>query len=105
MLAAGDVEDELLIILLRDVDEVALKLLLQLLLAGGNVLLPALLFKPGADLGARLAGLDNLEPVAARAIAWAFGGDDLDDHTGLQLKVQRHNPAVHLGAGHAVADL
>ncbi len=82
----------------------ALELLLQQVAAGVLGVLARLGLEPLLDLVARTSGLDHRQPVARRA-ALTLAGEDLDDVTGLQLVVQRHDLAVHARAHAAVPDL
>ncbi len=57
-----------------------------------------------ADLLARPRRVDDVEPVAGRPVA-RLAGDDLDDVAAAQLRVQRHDAAVDLGAHGVAADV
>ena len=85
---------------------VPVQLLLQQLLAGGNVLVPIQLSEPGRHLGPRPAGAQEarigVHPVAARVRLLL--GDHLHLIAGLQRVGKGHNAAIHLGPDAAVAD-
>ena len=81
----------------------AVQLALDLGAAEGHVLGALLLLEPLADLVLCIAGLDDVQPVAARPLG-GRGGQHLDDVAGLRLAVDRHDHAVDLGADHLVAD-
>ena len=84
------------------VEAAALHLGLKGRTAGGDVLLPALLLEPLADLVAGLVALADLHPVPAGAVG-GVGGDDLHNVAVLKLGVKGDDAAVDLGSGHAVA--
>ncbi|MNZ90934.1 hypothetical protein D3C78_1099050 [compost metagenome] len=81
-----------------------LQLALKQIAALGDIFLPLLLLEPLPDLASGMRGLRNLHPILARAIR-VLRGQYFDDITGLQLMVQRNNPAVQLRAYRAVAYL
>ena len=85
------------------VQQVCAQLAVELLSAVDDILLAAFLFEPLFDLVARLGGLDDLHPVAARAVR-LLGGQDRDNIAIFQLAVDRRDAAVDLAASHAVAD-
>ena len=70
--------------------------------SGGDVLLPALLLEPLADLISGLVGLADLQPVPAGALG-GFGGLHLYNVAVVQGIVKGDHPAVHPGSHHAVA--
>ena len=86
-----------------ELDVAALELPFQLGLALHDVLVPLLLFEPGADFVAGLAGAHQREPVPVGALARLFGGEDFDNLAGFHLIVQGDDALVHLGANHPVA--
>jgi hypothetical protein len=71
-------------------------------LALGDVLVAAHLFEPVADLAFGLAGLDDLEPVAAGALV-RRARDDLNNFARNDLMVDGHDAVVHLAGDHPVA--
>ena len=81
----------------------ALRLGFQHGFTGGDVLILELFFIEIADLRLRLRGLDDLEPVAAGALAVLLG-DDLDEIARIQLVIQRHDAAIDLRADALIAD-
>src|SRR3989304_1831466 len=86
----------------------AVQLLLQHLVAAGDVLISLLALEPLAYLAAGVAGVDvtevGVEPVAGRAPG-RFGVHDFYDVTVVQLRVEGHQPAVHFGAYTHVAQV
>ena len=72
--------------------------------AADNVLLAAFLLVPLLYLGARGAGLSDIEPVTAGA-GRGFGSAYLDDITVLEHIVIGDDAAVDLRADHVVADV
>ncbi len=96
---------QLLVVQVGEVHAVhAVELFVEQVAALGHVLLPALAFEPLPDalLGGR--ALDEVEPVAARAVR-ALGGQHLNDLSVLQRVVERHHAPVDLGADAPVPDL
>src|SRR4051794_12881348 len=79
----------------------ALHVLVQDLAAGALRVLAALALEPGADLRLRARRLRERQPVA-RWPALLLRGQHLADVARLQLVVERHHLAVHLGADRAV---
>src|SRR5256885_3373031 len=101
---AGDLQQ----LRLRQVGKVeavhAVQLLSQRGRALGHVLLSALALEPLADALLGRCALDEVQPVAARAVR-SPRGQDLHDLPVLQLVVERNHAAVDLGPDAAVADL
>ena len=82
----------------------AAELALERLTAVDDVLVAVLALEPLADLLAGVAGPDDVQPVARRAVL-ALGRDDLDDVAVLQPVVERDEAVVDLRADRAVADV
>ena len=80
------------------------ELLVEQLLALGDVLLAPLLLEPDANLLRGSRRLDEAQPVAARSMR-SLRGEDLEDVTVLELVVERHHAAVGLGADAAMPNL
>ena len=104
MLLAALNRQKLLHFILRQVDQITAQLPFKSGAPLLDILLAALIFKPCADLAACLAGLDDIQPVAARSVSLHRGSQHLNDLAGFDTIIQRHDPAVHLCADHAVAD-
>ena len=82
----------------------AMKLFVEQVATLGHVLLTPLALEPLADAFLGRRALDEVEPVAARAVR-TLGGEDLDDLAVLQLVVERHHAPVDLGTDATMADL
>ncbi len=82
----------------------AAQLALERLTPVDDVLVAILALEPLPDLLAGVAGLDDLHPVARRAVL-ALGRHDLDDVAVLEPVVERHEAVVDLGPDRAVADV
>ena len=87
---------------LLDGDAAAADLRVKGGLAVDDVLVPALLLEPLADLAAGVAGLGNLDPVPAGPVG-GFGGLHLHHVAVLQLVVELDDASVDLGGHHVVA--
>ncbi len=70
----------------------------------GDRVLASLADVPLSDLRTGLAAHHELEPVLARRSALGLRGEDLDGVTGLELRLERHEAAVHPRADARVAD-
>ncbi len=101
--AAAAAADEVIQLVVRDEDHLAAQLAGQRIAALLDVLFPAHLLEPVADLALGLAGAHDLEPVAAGALV-RRAEDDLDDLAGGDDVVDGDDAVVHLAAHHAVAD-
>ena len=76
---------------------ILLKLSLQELSPLRNRQLLVLIFKELTDFISSLAGLDKIEPVAARSKGIGIG-DDFHLIPSLQLGIERHHAAINLGS-------
>ena len=96
------------IVQLHPVDVQSLERLFDQLPAADDVLVALLPAEPLADFFARVGGVDEAEvrvqPIA-RGSARSLRGDDLDDVAITQPGIQRHQPAVDLGADALVANV
>ena len=101
--AAGQCLHKDVVLLISQGHEVAAHFAFQCVAALLNILFPAFFFEPVANLVFGLAGLDDVQPVAAGAAV--FGAcDDFNNFAGLDLVVDGHDAVVDLRTDHPVAD-
>ncbi len=70
-----------------------------------NIFFPPFFLKPGTDFRPCATGLNNFQPVTGRTFVRVRRAQNFHNFTGFDLIVQRHNPAIYLGANHAVSNL
>ena len=87
----------------RRVHAPAPQLALEAGLAVRDVLLALFLFEPLLDLCARLIGVADVQPIAARPLG-GLGGQDLNDVAVSERLIEAGDPVVDLRADHGVAD-
>jgi len=89
-------------LVVRDDDHLPAQLLGQGVPSLLDILLPAHLLEPVADLALGFAGAHDLEPIAAGALV-CRAQQHLNDLAGRHHMVDGHHAVVHLAAHHAVA--
>ena len=87
----------------RQADRLSLRLIIEHLLAVGDVLVLQFLLVELPDFRLGLRGFDDFEPVTAGSLAVLLG-DDFHKVTRVERRIQRHDSAVDLRADALVAD-